>query len=402
MSVYEDLGATPAVNASGFATRLGGALIRKEVLAAMQSAAQSSVDMTTLQAAASRRIASITGSEAGLVTSGATAALQLAAAACLARLEVDVMDRLPDTSGIANEIIMLRTHRTGYDHGLRAAGASIRDVGYNTKGMGAGGRNVESWEIERVISDNTVAIAATATPTNHEEIAALARVANEADIPLIVDAAAQLPPRENLRGFINMGASLVAFSGGKALRGPQETGLLSGRQELIMSAALQMLDMDEAFETWLPPTDFIDTQLLAGLPQHGIGRGLKVSKEGVVGLVTALESYANEGLEGFANQATSVLDRIEEPLRGISSLHVERIDESRWGWPRFLIRVLEDAGVESVQQLSERLKRRSPAIYLNEQQLSEGALVIDPANLNEGDAQDLVSAIKEICDGETS
>lgn len=397
MTVFERFGVAPVVNAAGYATRLGGALMSVDVTDAMADAARASVDITSLQAAASTVIARLTGADAGLVTSGATAGLQLAAAACIAGLEVDVMDRLPDSSGVPNEIVMLRVHRTGYDHGLRAAGGHIKDVGYNTRGMGAGGRTFERWEVERAIGPATAALAATATPGNFAEIEVLADVAAAARIPLIVDAAAQLPPVDNLSRFIDAGVSLVVFSGGKAIRGPQNTGVLAGDRDLIMSAALQMLDMDETFESWKPPQEFIDRDRIAGLPQHGLGRGLKVSKEAIIGLLTALETFSAGGLEELVRTNTMIIDDIEHGLRDVDGIDVRRDDHTRWGWPRLELRVIPGSGLGSSSHLSAELKRCSPAIFLNEQQLIDDLLTIDPANLSDSHVAHVVSSVHQIC-----
>src|SRR5207247_3523684 len=105
-------------------------------------------------------------------------------------------------------------------------------------------------------------------------------------LPVLVDAAGELPPRSNLRSIVATGADLVAFSGGKAIRGPQATGILCGRRDLVGSAALQMLDLDDHFELWDPPANLIDKTKLPGMPRHGLGRGFKVSKEQIAALLT--------------------------------------------------------------------------------------------------------------------
>src|SRR5205085_9075123 len=112
-------------------------------------------------------------------------------------------------------------------------------------------------------------------------------------VPVLVDAAGELPPRSNLRALLATGADLVAFSGGKAIRGPQATGILCGRRDLVGAAAVQMLDMDDHYELWEPPADLIDRAQLAGIPRHGIGRSLKVSKEQIVALLTALQLFTS-------------------------------------------------------------------------------------------------------------
>src|SRR5260370_1181523 len=116
-----------------------------------------------------------------------------------------------------------------------------------------------------------------------------ARLARARGLPVLVDAAGELPPRANLRAILGAGADLVAFSGGKAIRGPQATGILCGRRDLIAAAAVQMLDMDDHFDLWNPPVDYIDKTQLGGIPRHGIGRAMKVSKEEIVALLTALD-----------------------------------------------------------------------------------------------------------------
>src|SRR5947209_9232217 len=130
--------------------------------------------------------------------------------------------------------------------------------------------------------------AAAGSQPRPEEVAAICR---RRVVSLIVDAAGQLPPARNLRRFIDAGADLVAFSGGKGLRGPQSTGILAVRRDLIMSVALQHLDLDEHWSTWNPPANLIDRTRLRGFPRHGIGRGFKVAREEVVALLVALRCF---------------------------------------------------------------------------------------------------------------
>src|SRR5437899_3251389 len=183
---------------------------------------------------------------------------------------------------------MARNHRNAYDHMIRLDGVRIVEAGLDEVGLGAGVRGVEGWEIEAAITERTAAIAYVQKPGGRPALEEVTRIARSHDVPVLVDAAAELPPVANLRRLIERGASLVAFSGGKAIRGPQASGILCGRRDLVMSAALQMIDMDSRFDTWDPPREFIDKSKLKGIPRHGIGRGFKVGKEEVVGLITAL------------------------------------------------------------------------------------------------------------------
>jgi L-seryl-tRNA(Ser) seleniumtransferase len=288
MNVYAQFGLQPIINAAGASTRVGGPLMHPTAARAMVEAAGSCVALDQLQAAASRIIAEATGAEAGYVTAGAAAGLTLSAAACLAKLDITIMDRLPDTSGLPNEIVISREQRNGYDHALRAAGAQLVEVGMNELVAGAGVRRTEVWEYDAAITARTVAVAYFANPESAPPVEEVAALCRQRGVPLIVDAAGQLPPAANLRRFVDAGADLVTFSGGKGLRGPQSSGILAGRRDLIMSAALQQLDLDEHWSVWDPPQSLIDRTKLRGFPRHGIGRGFKVAREEIVALLVAL------------------------------------------------------------------------------------------------------------------
>src|SRR6187399_1864966 len=195
---YKKLGVRRRINAAGALTRLGGAVMAPEVVEAMAAASRASVDIGELQDAASARIAEATGAEAGLVTTGAAAALTLAAAAAIARWDVAKMAALPH---VAADILLPRTHRTGYAQALRAAGARLVDIGHNDRGTGAGVRGLEAWEIEAAITPRTAAFAFSANPTNVLDFSVVVKACKAKNIPVIVDAAAQLPPKSNLKRF---------------------------------------------------------------------------------------------------------------------------------------------------------------------------------------------------------
>src|SRR4051812_40334820 len=174
---------------------------------AMADASTACVRMDELQEAAGRVIAEVTGAEAGFVTSGAAAGLTLAAAACLAGLDVGRMDRLPDTTGMPNEFIVQRAHRNAYDHAVRAAGARFVEAGYLGY-PGAGGTH--PWQLEAAITERTAAFYwATIDGPGVVSLEETCRIAHDHGLPVVVDAAAALPPPENLRRFIAAGADLV-------------------------------------------------------------------------------------------------------------------------------------------------------------------------------------------------
>ena len=288
MGVYENLGVRTIINASGTLTRVGGSRMAPEVLAAMAEAAASFVHIDELQARAGEVLARATGAEAGYVTSGASAGLTLGIAACVAGMDVGKMDRLPDVTGMKSEVVVQRGHRNSYDHAIRAVGVTFVEAGYLGY-PGAGG--TMPWQLEAAITDRTAAVACPIFDTPGTlSLPEVAEIAHAHGVPVIVDAAAELPPRANLRRFIADGADLVAFSGGKAIGGPQSSGILAGRADLIASVALQHQDMDVRGETW-NRRSLIGSGAIGGVPHQGLGRSLKVGREEIVGLITALERY---------------------------------------------------------------------------------------------------------------
>ncbi|MBA7599880.1 D-glucosaminate-6-phosphate ammonia lyase [subsurface metagenome] len=385
MGVYERLGVRPIINARGTNTRLGGAQMEQAAIEAMAEAAQEAVPLEELQAAASNIIAKITGAEAGYVTSGASAALTLGMAACLTGLDVARMNRLPHTAGMPNEVLMARHQVSGYDHAISAAGAKIVEVGMpndTTPPMEV--HITEAWEFEAAITENTVAIAYAARPGGHPPLEEVIDIGKRYHIPVLLDAAAQVPPVENLRKFIAMGADLIAFSGGKGIRGPQASGILCGRRDLIAATALQNLDMAAiAFDTWNPPPSFIPKEKLRGVPQHGIGRSMKVTKEAIVGLLAALQLFTEEKVLRDLKRSRSFLEQIAQPLKGVSGVEMKWTEYISGGEPMLVVKLDEVKLGRSAAEVSQRLQDGAPPIYVRESRLQQSMLIIYPGNLNE-------------------
>ena len=264
MGVYEDLGVKTIINAWGNATLTGGSIMRPEVLASMEEASRSYVWLPELLEKAGERVAELAGVEAAYITSGAAAGIAISVAACMAGTDHDKMLQLPDTTGMKDEVIVQASQIGGYDNMIEIAGGKVVAVGDEH------GTNAE--QLEAAFSEQTVALVhffayASAGDVPLEQVI---ETAHERGVTVIVDAAAEFPPYPVLRRFIDMGADLAIFSGGKGLRGPQCTGLVLGRRDLIEACAVQ------------------------ASPNHGVGRPTKVGKEEIVGLVTALELYATE------------------------------------------------------------------------------------------------------------
>jgi L-seryl-tRNA(Ser) seleniumtransferase len=383
VTVYARFGVPTVINAAGTVTRLSGGHMHPEVLDAMRDATGSCVDMATLQAGASRVIARVTGAEAGIVTNGASAALLLGAASCLAGLDPARMNRLPDVADGRNEIIVVRSQRNMYDRALTVAGGRIVEVGIPDRYSGPGVRDAAPWEIEAAITPRTAAMCYLAQPQSRPALAEVASVAHAHAIPVLVDAAAQLPPAENLRRFLAEGADLVAFSGGKAIGGPQASGILAGRGDLVASALMQMLDLDLFPDTWSPPDEFARLRQLRGLPLHGIGRSCKVGKEEIVGLLVALERFV--ATDEAVRQAAlrGVLQAIVDTAAG-SSLRLSIIDRP--------MPVLEVHAPDATA-LAARLAAHDPPIHCSVGRREEHVLVISPAALGAAEASIVGAAL---------
>lgn len=371
-TIYEELGVPSVVNATGTKTRIGGSRIRPEALDAMTRAADAFVRLSDLQARASDLIADVTGADAGYVTCGAASALALGASACIAGDNIGAMARLPDTEGLADEIVMARTHRTGYDHALRAAGARIVDIGTNDRHLGTGSRNVEPWEYADSITENTAAVAYVEKPYTEPELETVCDIAHDHGVPVIVDAAAELPPTTNLERFVDEGADLVAFSGGKAIRGPQTTGILAGREDLVSSVAAQHLDMHAAEAVWEPPTELLDPAKLGGVPRQGIGRPMKVGKEELVGLIRALEAFIKEDHDSLRQEWRDRSERIAEALNPITGVMtaVTAVDKTAVA-PELAVTVNPDEAGVSATEVVGGLRQEKPRVFVGADSLPD-------------------------------
>ena len=382
MGVYSELGVRTLINAKGPATRLSGGIMRPEVAAAMAEASQSCVDIAELQAAASRVIAEATGAEAGYVASGASACLLIAAAACITGLDPAKMARLPDTEGMKNECVMVRSQRNFYDHAIRAAGMKIIEVGLPDRFAGAGVRDAEGWEIEAAITGRTAAVFWVADAQARPPLAEVAAIAHAHGVPVIVDAAAQLPPQANLKRFIAEGADLVAFSGGKALGGPQASGILGGRRDLVMAAALQHLDLDVFWDMWDPPSSLIDKARLKGAPPHGVGRSCKAGKEEIVGLLTALRLFIAEGDAARHSRWLKDCETLAAELKGIPHVITARDDVT--AVPQ--VEITPDPSRITAAELCRRLEHGTPAVVLDPSARHRGMVIANPMCLKPGEA----------------
>jgi len=285
VSIYERLGITPIINANASAasaTRLGGSLFAPPVIDAMREASKSYVDMYQLQEAVSRRVAELTRNEDAFVCAGASAGLVLATLACMTGSDMSLVARLNKFGAEAlprYEVIIHCGSRNPYDLAINLAGAHVVQIGNVWQTM--------PWELEGAISEHTAAVLYMPGPDWSHGVLPLDQVidiAHTGGVPVIVDAAAQLPPAENLWRFTQQGVDLAVFSGGKRIQGPQSTGILVGKRELINACSIH------------------------ASPHEGLGRPMKVGKEELVGILVALEWF----LEQDQGAITTASERITQ------------------------------------------------------------------------------------------
>lgn len=395
MDFYKEIGVTTVINGAGTLTRLGGTIICEEAKKAMMEASECAVSIEELQVGASKVISDITNAEAGIVTSGSFAALVLASAAVIARLDVKIMNNLPRYAQEQDfQIIICRHHRNSYDRAFELSGARLIEVGYLDRALGVGVREVEPEEIVQAINTKTVGIAYVAMEGVGPELKQVTKVAHEFNIPIIIDAANQVPPLRNLTRFIEDGADLVAMSGGKALRGPQSSGFLFGKKELVLSALLQQLDMDVVADSWLPPRLLPQNEYkkLKGVPRHGMGRGFKVGKEEIAGAITALQNFVkNEAI--YQQQWNEQCQYVQKELQGIPGIECIHQDQSVTG--RVPILLLELSNEQEARSLSKNLCSTDPYVYLNERFINKGRLILNPVGLADSQEKIIVEKIKK-------
>jgi len=387
LGIYQEFGITPIINASGAVTRLGGAPMNPETLAAFAEAARASVPLEQLQASASRIIAEATATEAGLITSGAASALTLGTAAILTGYNLKRMETLPHCQDFPNQFVIARQQRNGYDHAIRASGAHLVEVGFNELAANAGVRQAETWEYGATFNTNTAGVVYVYSSKSTPDLRQVVDIAHEHHLPVLVDAAAELPPKSNLKSIAATGADLVAFSGGKAIRGPQSTGILCGKRDLIGSAALQMLDMDDHLEFWDPPADFIDRTKFEGIPRHGIGRGFKVSKEEIIALLVALRLFISGAYDASVLTARSILEEIAKRLQDCPVQCAIYDKEDKESLPVLEITVKETISGPTAMTICRDLRYENPPIYLGHARVKEGKLLVNPLHLDKKAAE---------------
>ena len=365
-ALYRRMGISQIINAAGSITRLGGTRTRPETLELMEKAARIMVNIDDLNRAAGKELARLTGAESGFVCSGAAGGLVLQAAAVIAGNDPVKMRQLPDTGGLKNEIVIHTMHRFPYDQAYRAAGAKMVEFGDYLF--------AHPWQLEGAINERTAAVAYLCAPFSSNKVMPLDQVceiAHAHDVPVIVDAASMLPPRANLYRYLKEGADMVVYSGGKGVRGPQGSGILVGRADLIEAAAAQ------------------------ANPAQFLGRGMKVAKEEVIGLVASLTAFVEEDeaaeMAAYRNLAQRAVDALVEiPGLRVTLEH----DGINYLIPHAVIRFTDEWRGPSRNAIAAAMERGSPEIHLH-QLGGPQELAIDPLNLTEEETEVVIRRLRE-------
>ena len=364
-NIYEELGVTTVINGEGTMTVLGGSLMRPEVEAVMALAGQHFVSIPDLEIAAGKRITEMLKLPAGysaIVTSGAAAAMQSGLAGILTGDNPKFIEQIPDLTGMKSEVIIQKSHRNPFDHQLRNTGAKL--VVIETRD-----------DLRKAINAKTAMMHFSnfANEEGQIKVDEWVKLGKENGIPCFIDAAADTPPVSHLWDYANMGYDLIAFSGGKAIRGPQCAGLLVGRKDLVAYALLNNSPHEDT-----------------------IGRSQKVGKEEIVGMVKALECYLNEDHEALNKEWQRRLEFISSKLITLPSVttayfvpdmanHVPHM-EIKWDPQRIKI---------TPNDASAALRKGSPSVVVSTGERT-GALSLNSFMLQPGQETIMADKIYEL------
>jgi len=334
-----------------------------EVVRAIEATSRSFVRLEELHDAVGKRIASLLGSEAAMVTSGAAGALTVGTAACMTGTDKDRILRIPDTTGMKNEVIIQKSHRFPYDHAVRNCGVRLIEVETRE-------------ELESAINDRTALLLFLNKAENAGQIKMKEwiEVGRRYSIPTFNDAAADVPPVENLTRYVAMGFDLVTFSGGKGIRGPQSAGLLLGRQDLIEAARLNTL----------PHSDTL-------------GRGLKVNKEEMVGMLVALECYLEHDHEADWRSWQGWAEKIATAARSIDGVEAEVfVPEIANAVPHVRVKWDSNRIPETPFQIAGRLREGEPSIEVVPQGERADHLQISTWTLQPAEVEIVARRLREV------
>ena len=354
---YESIGVRPLINCRGTFTIISGSVILPKVREAIVLASQRYVNIDELMEAVGARIAELMDCEWGLITDGCAAALCQVTAACVAGSDPEKMIRLPDTAGMKNEVIVQTCHRNVYDHAIRMVGVKMIEV--DTKA-----------ELKAALNDRTAMFFVFGDAEERGQITTkeMADIGHEHGIPTFVDAAAERPDVPNW--YLEQGADAVAYSGGKCLRGPQASGLVLGRKDLLQAAFLN------------------------GAPHHALARPMKAGKEEIMGLLAAVEQWIKRNHKAewkewerrleVITEAVQDFDSVTTSIRQSTRSNVAPVLQINWDVER-----VGSSGTEVASQLS----AGEPRIELNG---NANGISIMPYMMEEGEDEIVAARLSEV------
>jgi len=358
------------INAAGTYTMVGGSRMSEQTLSDMAEAARSHVDIRELQQKVNERLAEITKNEAAAVCNGAAAGLYIATATCVSQKANKPFNSLSRKEIGTFEIIMFAAHRNPYDWSIRQLGVTLAEVGYpNTMHVATAD------DLRNAINENTAGIFYMLSnrggwiAEGGLDFESTLEVAKEKGIPVIVDAAAQVPPVENLWEITQKGATAVLFSGGKDLRGPQSSGLIVGKK------------------------DFLSAFTEINFFNYGIGRMLKTGREEIVGLLSAVEQYVNMDHKKREAWVEGEIKKLIGFSKSSKLYDIFRTFPNEAGQPMARAEIVLKTKDHTLEDLSKVLKESTPSVFTF---VDRGHLFINPMTLFEGEMDMIIHQLKRI------
>jgi L-seryl-tRNA(Ser) seleniumtransferase/D-glucosaminate-6-phosphate ammonia-lyase len=364
-NIYRSFGIDNVINAAGKMTALGGTAQSDAVAQAQADAARGHVDLEALRRRAGELVARHTGADAASITSGAAAGIAIAVAACITGTQLDRVLRIPDADGLARRVLL----QAGHDINFGASVTQMIRLGGGVPDVVGWVNSVPKTLLERAFTASDIA-AFVYVQSHHsvqEQMVSLddcLAIARRHRVPVIVDAAAE----EDLQRYIALGADLVTYSGGKAIGGPT-VGFIAGKRELIDACELQ---------------------------QRGIARAMKVGKEQIIGLMTALERYAHRDATVDRARLMQIVGIVSSGLAGVPGLHsYKKADEAGRGIERVALE-RDDGG--DIRELVRFLADGSPSIRTRNHHLDDGVALLDPREIDELQARIIVMRVRAFFD----
>ncbi len=369
-SIYKYLDISPMINAAGTYTKVGGSRMSEKTLKDMAEAARSHVDIKELQIVVNKRLAKLTNNEAACVCNGAASGLYIATACCIALKTGRSFNELSFEEICSHEIIMFAAHRNPYDWSIRQLGVTIKEVGYpNTLHIS------KAEDLNSAINEKTAGIFFIFSnkggwiAEGGLDLETTIEIAKNRNISVVVDAAAQLPPVENLWSFTKQGATAALFSGGKDLRGPQSSGLIVGKEQFLSK-----------FEE----INFFN---------YGIGRMLKTGREEIVGLFSAVEQYITMDHNKRNQWVENQIAKLVEFSKQSSFFDIIRTFPNEAGQPMARAEVKLKKADIPLDRISQALRSGAPSIFTL---VDQGHLYINPMTLFDDEIEIIISRLKSI------